>query len=702
MEPPSQPRIPKLQDSGGTHESPRTTLTPRGKVTQKDTIPTLKDKLKELTSTLTPRAMTQKEPTLTPRGKVTRENNKTEVKTLNMGRKTATLYLSRTYTSMRGHNSSVASQLAPLDTGMNSRQPSQLPEEDELLAVLNKVKREFTFTGYDIMEDNAPKDDCTPEGLDQHERQKRSYVKTYLDSCKMLGVNPVQPIVDSLADTHLVLKTRGLGVKGAKAIAIALVGNKSVESLDLEDNWIGTEGAISIADMLKTNHVLTEVNNYKLKELKVRHNKFGELGGLYMGPAIASNDTLEVLDLAWNHLRGKGAMAVAAGMQVGLGNAGECQGVPGSIGECHGVLEVLRSTGECRGVSGSTGKCRGVLGSVREYWGCRGVLGSAGECRGVLGSIGECQGVLGVPQSSGDYWGVPGSVGECWGVNTGLKILDISWNGFASDSCKILGQSLKTNFTLRELDISSNRLDAEAIGGLLKGVQANETLSTLKVGNNPLTPDVATIILKAIAKAERSDISELDMSNIVVEEEFQTLLDETKKTRLLFCKTGPVIKKGQTLVKEGDKISSFMDPVQALYEYMSEKAYRVIDLFKRFDADRSLSVTREEFAKGLISASVPMNVGQLEDLIEMLDKNKDGVVDLKDLIDGEKLFRRKRMRKKLRKQSIEMSSRRRSSDGDQPAGHPERSQEEKQSIRSCAPKRTRRRQPSSSVCQGIM
>ena len=33
---------------------------------------------------------------------------------------------------------------------------------------------------------------------------------------------------------------------------------------------------------------------------------------------IASNDSLEVLDLAWNHLRGKGAMAVAAGLGVCL------------------------------------------------------------------------------------------------------------------------------------------------------------------------------------------------------------------------------------------------------------------------------------------------------------------------------------------------------------------------------------------------
>nr|KAG5711601.1 hypothetical protein BaRGS_016783 [Batillaria attramentaria] len=214
-------------------------------------------------------------------------------------------------------------------------------------------------------------------------------------------------------------------------------------------------------------------------------------------------------------------------------------------------------------------------------------------------------------------------------VNGGLRVLDLSWNGFASDSCKILGQSLRDNMMLRELDISFNRLDTEAVGGLLKGVQQNDTLATLRMGNNPLTPDVALIVLKAIEKAEESQIRELDLENVVVDEEFMNALDELKKKRFIICKTGRVIRKGQSMVKEGEKISAFQDPVSALYEYMSEKAYRVIDLFKRFDADRSLSVTREEFAKGLISASVPLTVGQLEDLMEQLDKNKDGVVDLK-------------------------------------------------------------------------
>ncbi|KAK7097825.1 leucine-rich repeat-containing protein 74A-like [Littorina saxatilis] len=579
----------KPQDPGGSKVSPRKGITP----------------------------MTSREPTF--KGKVPRENTKTEVQTLGMGQKTATLYLSRTHTNMRGRNSSVASRLPPMDTTMPSRQPTHLTEEDELIAVigLKKVQREFTFTGYDIMEDNAPREDLTPDGIDKHERLKRNYVKTYVESCKKVGVNPVEPISGSLADTHIVLNTRGLGVKGAKAIAIALVNNKTVESLDLEDNWIGEDGATSIAQMLETNHVLTEINiaenrigtkgiraiaellntnetirkldvsgsnlfdhdaryiamilenNYKLRELRVRHNKFGELGGQYLGPAIANNDTLELLDLAWNHLRNKGAMAVAAGLHT----------------------------------------------------------------------------------------------------NGGLRILDLSWNGFARDSCKILGMSLKDNSTLKELDISNNRVDAEATGGILKGIQVNDTLSTLKIGHNPITPDIATVILKVIACAERSDIRDLDLENIVVEEEFMKLLEETKQKRFMVCKVGLVIKKGTTLVKEGDKISAFMDPVQALYEYMNGKAYRVIDLFKRFDADHSMSVTRDEFCKGLISASVPLTVGQLEDLMEILDTNKDGVVDLKELIDGEKLFRRKMMRRKLRRQSEEISGRRLRSD---------RSQEEEQ------------------------
>ncbi|XP_012942856.1 leucine-rich repeat-containing protein 74B [Aplysia californica] len=556
---------------------------------------------------------------------VTRENTKTEVQSLGMGKKTATLYLSRTHTMMKGRTSSQAlkassetSNLQKTASRAQTARTSSLShttggrtsaaEEEELLSAvgLRAVQREFTFTGYEIEEDNEPPENKTPDDLDEEERLKRKYCRIYIDSCRKFGVLPVAPVANSIADSHVVLKTRGLGVKGARAIATALVGNKKVKSLDLEDNWIGADGAVSIASMTLGNDCITEINisenrigtkgiraicealaenrtirkldvsgsnlfdhdakyiamllesNFCLQELKARNNKFGELGGLYLGPAIANNEFLQVLDLCWNHLRGKGAFAVAAGI----------------------------------------------------------------------------------------------------GANVALKVIDLSWNGFCSKACKILGDSLLENISLRELDLTRNRINAEGVGGIMKGVQANHTLTALRVGQNPFTPDVATIILRAIVESESSDIRELDLTDIVVEEDFMKLLSDVKKKRLLLVKHGPVIKKGESMMKEGDQISGFTDPVQALYEYMSQKGYRVIDLFKRFDTDRSMSVTRDEFYSGLVQAHVPMTVGQLEDLMEKLDKNKDGQVDLKELMDGEKLFRRKSIRKKLRRQSSEKVIRR--------------------------------------------
>ncbi|KAK3762608.1 hypothetical protein RRG08_020686 [Elysia crispata] len=535
----------------------------------------------------------------------TRENTKTEVQSLGLGRKTATLYLSRTHTMMKGRSSSQAVQ-KPLGqgegmtssrcthrkttnmshqrgsgSGATSGQGHMSAEaEEELLSLvgLDAAQREFTFTGYTIEEDIIPREE-TPPDLTEDERASRSYRDVYLKTCQKLGVLPVAPVTRALSEDNVTLKTRGLGVRGARAIAAALVGNKHVKSLELEDNWIGGEGAVALASMLVGNNVITEINiadnrigtkgiraicealclnrtvrkidvsgsnlfdhdakyladllesNYCLQELRARNNKFGELGGLYLGPAIANNETLQILNLSWNHLRGKGAFAIAVGL----------------------------------------------------------------------------------------------------GANLALKMMDLSWNGFCAKACKLLGQSLKENGSLRELDLSNNRVEAEGVGGLMLGVQVNITMTAIRLGSNPITPDVATVILRAITEHTESGIIELDLANIVIEEEFTRLLEDVRKDRLLLVKHGPVIKKGASVVKEGDAISGFMDPVLALYDYMSQKGYRVIDLFKRFDKDQSMTLTRDEFYTGLVQAHVPMTVGQLEELMEKLDKNRDGIVDLKAL-----------------------------------------------------------------------
>ena len=62
----------------------------------------------------------------------------------------------------------------------------------------------------------------------------------------------------------------------------------------------------------------------------------------------------------------------------------------------------------------------------------------------------------------------------------GLKLLDVSWNGFGDEGAKELGEALKTS-TLQTLDLTCNRVGAEGFIALLKGVKDNYELQNLKV-----------------------------------------------------------------------------------------------------------------------------------------------------------------------------------------------------------------------------
>jgi len=46
------------------------------------------------------------------------------------------------------------------------------------------------------------------------------------------------------------------------------------------------------------------------------NNRFSEMGGVALGPAIGENSSIKELNLSWNSLRRKGAIAVAQGVKV--------------------------------------------------------------------------------------------------------------------------------------------------------------------------------------------------------------------------------------------------------------------------------------------------------------------------------------------------------------------------------------------------
>uniref|UniRef100_A0A8D0H4G4 Leucine rich repeat containing 74A n=1 Tax=Sphenodon punctatus TaxID=8508 RepID=A0A8D0H4G4_SPHPU len=147
----------------------------------------------------------------------------------------------------------------------------------------------------------------------------------YLEACKLVGVVPVSYFMRNMEEPYINLNHHGLGPKGAKAIAIALVSNTTIIHLELEDNWILAEGAMCLVQMLRENCYIQDLvsdlppysNTLELvKELDLSHNEFSERGGEQLGQMLANNEALEVLNLSWNHLRMKGAVALGAGLRV--------------------------------------------------------------------------------------------------------------------------------------------------------------------------------------------------------------------------------------------------------------------------------------------------------------------------------------------------------------------------------------------------
>ncbi|XP_060084078.1 leucine-rich repeat-containing protein 74A-like [Ylistrum balloti] len=543
------------------------------------------------------------EPEVDTKTPETLAKGKREATNVQIGKRSATLFLSsHSLKATSKPKQGITTKTPPpaSRTSSNLTQTSSQRKQNitnsippnELLQL--RVKKEFTFTGYDIMSDVEP----VPV-IPEEEQTSHAIRQMYTDSCRQVGVIPVRSLTQQLCSPVVQLRCRSLGPKGADALAIALVHNPTVTSLDLEDNGIGSEGAKSLAQMLEVNHNITDVclaenlvlkeglcaitdmmknnfyiqsldltgsgfvdsdaytvadlleNNKILRELILSHNQFGEKGGYVLAQALAQNDTLRIIDLSWNHIRGDGSKSIAA----------------------------------------------------------------------------------------------------CLQKNIGLRKLDISWNGFTAGDCAILGVTLKENTTLKELDLSNNHLGDTAIGFLMKGVQKSDGLEILRIGGNLIIPKMALVILKAIEQSESCRVHTLDMGDTEVDEEFFSIADELQAKGSFEVAHGPVIKRRDLKATAVDGIDGNMDAVYELFKYMSDNNYRVIDLMKWLDKDNSMSISRDEFKKGMITAEVPLTEHQLDILLDKLDVDGDGEVDFKELLLGERMFRRKMRQKKERLRS---------------------------------------------------
>ncbi|XP_028922622.1 leucine-rich repeat-containing protein 74A isoform X2 [Ornithorhynchus anatinus] len=301
---------------------------------------------------------------------------------------------------------------------MDDNEVSDLKVEDEGEKVSPESESEeslFYDNDTNLLEKEKAEDSETDLEIVESERLfTTGQAELYLEACKVVGVIPVSYFLRNMEEAYMNLNHHGLGPKGTKAIAIALV--------NISNNHLDTEGAKIITGLLLENlssvwslqlsgnnfreesaQYFSEalMVNYRTKELDLSHNEFSEKGGEFLGHMLAYNEGLTVLNLSWNHLRKKGATAVSTGLRVNV-----------------------------------------TLKTLDLSWNG---LGNEGAL----------------------------ALGEALKVNTTLVYLDISSNHIYNDGAGKLSKGLESNGTLKILKLSFNPLTVEGAMALITSLKKN-------------------------------------------------------------------------------------------------------------------------------------------------------------------------------------------------------------------------------------
>ncbi|XP_058148976.1 leucine-rich repeat-containing protein 74A [Dasypus novemcinctus] len=394
----------------------------------------------------------------------------------------------------------------------------------------------------------------------------------YLEACKLMGVVPVSYFIRNMEEANMNLNHHGLGPKGTKAIAIALVSNTTISSLELEDNCIMEEGILSLVEMLQENYYLQEMNisgnnlglegariiseflrrntsslwnlqlsgnnfkedsaelfcqalssNYRIKKLDLSHNQFSDKGGEQLGQMLALNVGLQVLDLSWNHFHIQGTVALCNGLRT----------------------------------------------------------------------------------------------------NVTLQKLDLSMNGLGNEGALALGEVLRLNSSLTYLNISSNDISNEGAARISRGLEYNEHLQVLKLFLNPLNMEGATVLITSIKKNPKSRLEELDISNVLVSEAFLKTLDGVYATHPQL----DVIFKAVQSFSSKKNILTWANPIKLIQSYADQHKITVLDFFQSLNPNGTMRMSVDEFRKVIMQQNkVPINRHQVRELIRKMDE-KTGMVN---------------------------------------------------------------------------
>ena len=265
--------------------------------------------------------------------------------------------------------------------------------------------------------------------------------------------------------SHSNIHSKG-GIKLAEAIKV----NKSLEKLDISLNDISDDGAVAIGDCLK--------NNNSLKELNMSHSNIHSKGGIKLAEAIKVNKSLEKLDISLNDISDDGAVAI-----------GDCLKINNSLKELNMSHSNIHSKGgiklaEAIKVNKSLEKLDISHNGISDD----GAV-AIGDCLKINNSLKELNMSHSNIHSKGGI-----KLAEAIKVNKSLEKLDISGNDISDDGAVAIGDCLKNNNSLKELNMGYNNIYIRGGMKLAEAIKVNKSLEKLDISHNGISDDGAVAI----------------------------------------------------------------------------------------------------------------------------------------------------------------------------------------------------------------
>ncbi|XP_060576272.1 leucine-rich repeat-containing protein 74B-like isoform X2 [Ruditapes philippinarum] len=411
--------------------------------------------------------------------------------------------------------------------------------------------------------------------------------QVYLAACRQLNIVPAHCFMKAIDKEVMNLNFQGLGPLGIRAVATALVIDRYTNRLDLAGNYIGHDGIRNLCEMLKENDIITC--------LDLSDNNLDSYAAEMIASVFKVNDTLTDLKLSGNSFKEHDAESFAAMLNVG---------------QFTGLRNLDLSHNDLGDIGGQ-------------------ILGHA---------IGDNETLthLNLAWNQIRKSGIS-CIAKGIGENNSLLVLDLTSNGVDNDGAELLGKALANNRKLTEINLTSNRVGSIGVTTLFKYIAKNETLKVIRLTNNPITSEGPVVALTLLLKSDCSVLEEFEIADACVPREFYTVLEEVQNIRPQFKVHLGGFMNARDMCKAEAKTQTEAwkkDPILVFINFIEDMKMKVFDIFKAFDKDKSCTLTRDEFRLGLKKVGCPLDEKELKQLLDILDADKDGEIDLGEFMDG--------------------------------------------------------------------